>query len=111
MDRLPSDPALQGLPSDSPDTLLHPSAADALLLAYRGIDNSERAKVLSLNRRGSALALLRHLVAGRAAAGQVLVTESVIRSTTDQGASFEDFGAAELKGIAQPLPLYRDHRA
>ena len=50
-------------------------------------------------------------IAGRAAAGQVLVTESVVRSPTDQGASFEDVGAAELKGIAQPLPLYRAHRA
>jgi adenylate cyclase len=45
---------------------------------------------------------------GRAAAGQVLVAESTVELLRDEvRGGIERLGAAELKGFAQPIPIFR----
>jgi adenylate cyclase len=46
-------------------------------------------------------------VAGVAGPGEVLVTEDVARSAADPAWSFEPAGERTLKGIADPVPLFR----
>ncbi|MGH2793031.1 MAG: adenylate/guanylate cyclase domain-containing protein [Actinomycetota bacterium] len=49
-------------------------------------------------------------ISGRAAAGQVLVSDRVRSSIGEHDARFVDVGAFELKGIIEPLRLYRAER-
>ncbi|MBI4259303.1 MAG: adenylate/guanylate cyclase domain-containing protein [Actinobacteria bacterium] len=50
-------------------------------------------------------------IADRATAGEVLVTIEVARTPGLEGVRFEEVGAADLKGVARPLPLYRAVRS
>ena len=43
--------------------------------------------------------------------GEVLVSETVAESTAPLGSAFEDLGSVELKGIREPLRLFRAVRA
>ena len=45
-------------------------------------------------------------IAGHATAGQVLVTDEVVRLTTDQEIAFIELGPVSLKGISEPIPLH-----
>jgi adenylate cyclase len=45
-------------------------------------------------------------IAARAGPGEVLVSEDVVRVAGD-GIGFHPLGPAELKGVLQPVPLYR----
>jgi adenylate cyclase len=49
-------------------------------------------------------------IAGRAAAGEVLVSDAVVGLTSEPGIGFEAVGDVELKGIAEPMRLHRAHR-
>jgi adenylate cyclase len=46
-------------------------------------------------------------VAGTAGPGQVVVTQAVVDATNDLGVDFDALPPASLKGIAEPVPLYR----
>jgi adenylate cyclase len=46
-------------------------------------------------------------IAGRAQAGEVLTSEETIEQAEDVGVRFERLGPAELKGVAQPVIVYR----
>lgn len=50
-------------------------------------------------------------IASHAEPGQVLVSESVVRSTQNPTIAFVDVGLVELKGLARPLPLFRAETA
>jgi adenylate cyclase len=50
-------------------------------------------------------------LAARAGPGQVLVSEEVVRLAGRHALGFEALGPAELKGLSQPVELYRAHRA
>jgi adenylate cyclase len=50
-------------------------------------------------------------IAARAAAGQVLVSHSVVESAPPQGVSFVELGQVRLEGIAHPVRLLEAHRA
>jgi adenylate cyclase len=49
-------------------------------------------------------------ISSYAQAGQVVVSEQTAARSTGAGVSFEALGPVELKGVAQPLPLYRAFR-
>jgi adenylate cyclase len=46
-------------------------------------------------------------ISSYAQAGQVVVSEETAARSADAGVAFEPLGPVELKGVAQPLPLYR----
>jgi adenylate cyclase len=46
-------------------------------------------------------------ISSYAQAGQVVVSEETAARSADAGVAFEALGPVELKGVAQPLPLYR----
>lgn len=48
-------------------------------------------------------------IAGHATAGQVLVTDEVVRLTTDQRIAFIEIGSVSLKGVSEPIPLHEAH--
>ena len=50
-------------------------------------------------------------VTGAAVAGEVLVTDEVRHETGDEDVTFEAAGPSELKGLAEPLELFRARRA
>ena len=50
-------------------------------------------------------------IAAKAAPGEVLVSAQVVEAARRDELRFEDVGAAELKGVARPVALYRAHRA
>lgn len=49
-------------------------------------------------------------IAGRASAGQVLVSDNVASSAHNPALRFADLGPAELKGLPQPIRLHQAHR-
>jgi adenylate cyclase len=49
-------------------------------------------------------------IAGRASAGQVLVSESVVAATSDAGVTFSEIGPADLKGLSHPITLHQATR-
>jgi adenylate cyclase len=49
-------------------------------------------------------------IAAHARAGQVVVSEETAHRSGDDAVRFEPLGAVDLKGIAQPLPLYQAFR-
>lgn len=50
-------------------------------------------------------------VAARAAAGEVLVTDEVVRASgSPEAVRFVGVGSAELKGMPNPVPLHRAER-
>jgi adenylate cyclase len=49
-------------------------------------------------------------IASYAGPGQILVTDSVVRSSQDPSIGFVDVGLAELKGLPHPLRLHRASR-
>ena len=49
-------------------------------------------------------------IAAYATAGQVLVSDDVMRVTTDPGVEFVEMGAVELKGVSRPVRLHQAHR-
>jgi adenylate cyclase len=49
-------------------------------------------------------------IAGRARAGQVLVSDDVVRVTTDDAVEFVDLGHAELKGVSSPVRIHEARR-
>ncbi len=49
-------------------------------------------------------------IASYATAGQVLASQEVVRRCRDDGLGFEPLGAVDLKGLADPVPLYRASR-
>jgi len=49
-------------------------------------------------------------IAAHARAGQVVVSEETADRSGDDAVRFEPLGAVDLKGIAQPLPLYQAFR-
>ena len=46
-------------------------------------------------------------IASEAGPGQVLVGRAVVDACPHDGLRFDEFGAARLKGIAEPVMLYR----
>ena len=46
-------------------------------------------------------------VAGAAGPGEVIVTETVVRAMGDGGLRFEPVDRTDLKGFAEPVPLFR----
>jgi len=46
-------------------------------------------------------------IAAHAGPGQVLVSENVVRASTDPVIAFESLGPVELPGLARPIPLHR----
>jgi class 3 adenylate cyclase len=49
-------------------------------------------------------------IASYAHAGQVLVSQETAQRSGDPQVRFDPLGAVELKGVAEPLPLYRAYR-
>jgi adenylate cyclase len=49
-------------------------------------------------------------ISSYAQAGQVVVSEQTAARSADAGVAFQALGPVELKGVAQPLPLYRAFR-
>ena len=49
-------------------------------------------------------------IASYAHAGQVVVSQETVQRTDDPQVWFDPLGAVELKGVAEPLPLYQAHR-
>jgi adenylate cyclase len=49
-------------------------------------------------------------IAAYASAGQVLVSDEVLRVTTDPGVQFVDIGSVELKGVSRPVRLHEARR-
>jgi adenylate cyclase len=49
-------------------------------------------------------------ISSYAQAGQVVVSEQTAVRSADAGVAFQALGPVELKGVAQPLPLYRAFR-
>jgi adenylate cyclase len=49
-------------------------------------------------------------IAGRAVSGEVLVSEAVRNAVSDGATSFEPLEPVALKGIANPIPLFRASR-
>jgi adenylate cyclase len=49
-------------------------------------------------------------IAAHAIAGQVLVTDDVVKVTTDPGVEFVDIGAVELEGVSRPVRLHEARR-
>jgi adenylate cyclase len=49
-------------------------------------------------------------IASYAQAGQVVVSEETVHRSIDSALRFEPLGAVELKGVAEPLPLYQAFR-
>jgi adenylate cyclase len=45
-------------------------------------------------------------IGGRAAPGQVLVTQEIVDRVASDGIAFEPIGAVELKGVSEPVPLH-----
>jgi len=51
-------------------------------------------------------------IAGRAGPGEVLASEDAVRAAGPSGGiRFEPIGAAELKGVSRPVPLFRAIRS
>jgi class 3 adenylate cyclase len=50
-------------------------------------------------------------IAGYAIAGQVLVSDRVMKASSGRGAMFVEIGPVELKGFTQPVQLYQAHRS
>lgn len=50
-------------------------------------------------------------IAGRASAGEVLVSERVAASTNSARVRFQEIGSVELKGLLHPVPIHRARRA
>jgi class 3 adenylate cyclase len=49
-------------------------------------------------------------IAAYASAGQVLVSEDVLRVTTDHAVEFVDLGSVELKGVSRPVRVHEARR-
>ena len=49
-------------------------------------------------------------IASYAQAGQVVVSQETAQHSADRQVWFDPLGAVELKGVAEPLPLYRAYR-
>ena len=49
-------------------------------------------------------------IASYAQAGQVVVSQETAKRSADRQVWFDPLGAVELKGVAEPLPLYRAYR-
>jgi class 3 adenylate cyclase len=50
-------------------------------------------------------------ISDRAAAGQVLVDEVVVQTTSRPSVRFESIGPVELKGMPRPIELFEARRA
>ena len=50
-------------------------------------------------------------IAARAAAGQILVSESVVEAGSLDGVRFGELGAMELKGFTKPVRVFEARRA
>jgi adenylate cyclase len=50
-------------------------------------------------------------IAARAAAGQVLVSQSVVETASPQGVTFVDLGDVRLQGISRPVRVFEARRA
>jgi adenylate cyclase len=49
-------------------------------------------------------------IASYAQAGQVVVSQETAQRSGDRQVRFDPLGAVELKGVAEPLPLYQSYR-
>jgi adenylate cyclase len=49
-------------------------------------------------------------IAGRASAGQVLVSDNVASAASNSAVTFDDIGLVDLKGLPQPVRVHQAHR-